>query len=33
MCVELAVDDAVQQAHSPALTAVHRRKLPYSVTG
>jgi UrcA family protein len=33
MCVELAVEDAVAQVHSPVLTALHRSKLHYSVTG
>jgi UrcA family protein len=33
MCVELAVEDAVAQVHSPALTALHRSKLHYSATG
>ena len=33
MCVELAVEDAVKQVHSPALTALYRSKLHYSATG
>lgn len=30
---ESVVDGAVQQVHSPVLTALHRRKLRYSATG
>ena len=33
MCIELALEDAVKQVHSPALTALYRSKLHYSATG
>ena len=32
-CVDLAVENAVEQAHSPELTALHRRKAPHSAAG
>jgi UrcA family protein len=32
MCVELAVEGAVKQVHSPALTTLYQSKLQYSAT-
>jgi UrcA family protein len=32
-CVRVAIEDAVEQVHSPALTALHRSKAPRSSKG